>query len=339
MISFSVIVPVYNVEKYLKRSLENLVNQTYDEFEVILINDGSTDESGQICDVYSETYSNIQVIHQKNSGSGRARQNGINQAKGNYIIFVDPDDYLDVSALECNAQILEENQVDILINGFYEIRKDLFGKTYEKQYTHGHPGLYNRKDFITSFSKINEGRLKPLWNKIYRLNFLMKNNIDFSEQRLGQDVLFNYKAFMYTQTVFINDNTYYHYDSTREGSAVNKYWDKRFKYELNIHNAYLELLDSFGNPKELYQEKLLSLWYAVLVEMRNINYIGSTYITNAEKISRIQEISNLSIFDEVFNKLKSGNINSLVSSYCFKLLKGKKYRLAQLLISTYVKLK
>ena len=110
----SVIIPVYNVEDYLHYAIESLEKQTYGNFEIILVNDGSTDDSGKLCDEYSEKYSNVRVFHKENGGLSDARNFGVQQAKGEFITFLDPDDYLEVYSLELLAGIQEMYDCDIV---------------------------------------------------------------------------------------------------------------------------------------------------------------------------------------------------------------------------------
>ena len=110
----SVIIPVYNVEEYLHYAIESLEKQTYKNFEIILVNDGSTDDSGKLCDEYSEKYSNVRVFHKENCGLSDARNFGVQQAKGEFITFLDPDDYLEVYSLELLAGIQEMYDCDIV---------------------------------------------------------------------------------------------------------------------------------------------------------------------------------------------------------------------------------
>ena len=110
----SVIIPVYNVEEYLHYAIESLEKQTYKNFEIILVNDGSTDDSGKLCDEYSEKYSNVRVFHKENGGLSDARNFGVQKAKGEFITFLDPDDYLEAYSLELLADIQEKHNCDIV---------------------------------------------------------------------------------------------------------------------------------------------------------------------------------------------------------------------------------
>lgn len=124
MVKFSIIVPVYNVEKYLNNCIESLLNQKFDNFEIILVNDGSTDKSGLMCDNYASTNKNISVIHKDNGGLSDARNIGIANAKGEYIIFVDSDDFIEPESLKKFNELIEKKgKPDVIITRikkFYE---------------------------------------------------------------------------------------------------------------------------------------------------------------------------------------------------------------------------
>ena len=115
----SVIIPVYNVEKYLEECIDSVLAQTYQNIEIILVDDGSTDSSGLICDRYAEKNTNISVIHQKNSGLSAARNSGLNKANGDYIYFLDSDDYISADAIEKLFSIAENDKSDIVFFDAY----------------------------------------------------------------------------------------------------------------------------------------------------------------------------------------------------------------------------
>ena len=120
--SISVIVPVYNAESYLRRCIDSIINQTYTNLEIILINDESPDNSGAICNEYAKNDNRIIVVHQANIGPGGARNTGVKIATGNYIAFVDADDYLDLSAYENLIPFILENDLDVVGFDHYEVK-------------------------------------------------------------------------------------------------------------------------------------------------------------------------------------------------------------------------
>ena len=125
----SIIVPVYNVEKYLKKAVESTLNQSYEKLQIILINDGSTDESGKICDKYKQKDSRIEVIHKENGGLSDARNKGLDIANGKYIMFLDSDDFFEKDAVEIMYRKIEEKNADFVIGNY--INTEPNGKKWE----------------------------------------------------------------------------------------------------------------------------------------------------------------------------------------------------------------
>ena len=120
----SVIIPIYNVEKYLEKCLNTIINQTYKNLEIILIDDGSTDKSSTICDEYCEKDKRIKVIHKNNEGVSSARNKGIELSKGKYIVFIDPDDYVTDEHVEVLYDCIISNNVDLVISNLIDINED-----------------------------------------------------------------------------------------------------------------------------------------------------------------------------------------------------------------------
>ena len=183
----SVIVPVYNVEKYLEQCIDSLLSQTYQNFEIILVDDGSTDSSGKICDIYKENHKNIKVIHKKNEGLGFARNTGLLYATGEYVTFIDSDDYVDKYLLEDLYNGILETDVDVCIGGFKKVADSgqiLYEEQYDEQYFI-HDNTTN-KAFIkmlgSSPSKHDSIRMS-VWNVLYKLSIIKDNNIQFPSER------------------------------------------------------------------------------------------------------------------------------------------------------------
>src|SRR5699024_1310815 len=154
---------------------------------------------------------------------------------------------------------------------------------------------------------------------------------------VGQDALFNYQVYRFVRTMIINDKAYYNYDTTRDGSAVKKYRSERFDYEINLSRAFKDTIDTFSKENIYYQEKLLSLWSAIIVELKNINFKNSNLSFN-EKIMRIKTICRYHEFEEMFSNLDPSNISSPISRLCFLLLKNHKIKITQVIINIYVKI-
>lgn len=306
----SVIVPVYNVEEYLPNCLRSIANQSFKDFEVIMVDDGSTDSSGDICDVFCQKDSRFHVIHQKNTGLCGARNSGIDAAKGDYIFFIDGDDYLHVKALE----IL----YDSIIEG-YDMAIFDFKKTYSlSENTYGEIHKYVEKQKITNEIFLIESLLfgpdydrwsyGVVWNKLYKKEIV--DGLFFDSFLVCEDNDYNYKVYLRIHNaIYIKEELYFYYQ--REGSIVHE--------SENNNQRILEILKVNYNMlkntrKEDYKKRSLVLkkFYRRLLTTR-YNLMN----TNLENVSRemIKEYLN----ETKWEYLKSKEI-SLKEKILFTLL-------------------
>lgn len=208
----SIIVPVYNVEEYLEECLESIINQTYKNIEIILIDDGSTDRSGEICDKYSKIDSRVKVFHQDNKGIGATRNVGLSHATGEYIGWVDSDDIIDKNMYEvllknminANASISCCNHVEI--KGKYEITK--YQNNDNLEIVKGNQVINLIRGPITCY----------LWEKLYKRELF--EDVHFSNQKVGEDFVVLVDILSNNPKVVITDGCYYYY-RIREGSSFN----------------------------------------------------------------------------------------------------------------------
>ena len=209
----SIIVSIYKKEEYLEQCIESLVHQTYPNLDIILIDDGSPDQCGEICDDYAKQYESIHVIHQKNEGLGFARNVGMENAKGEYITFVDPDDWLE---LDCIEKVLNEiilRKVEVLY--FQRCREGLRPRTYPKT-----GSRYIEKEELLTLQKKVLDRLQkyvafsPVVGciKIYKTDFLKSNNLIFPVGLArDEDRIFNLYVLEFLERAYFLDYTGYHY--------------------------------------------------------------------------------------------------------------------------------
>lgn len=179
MVDISIIVPIYNASKYLKKCLDSLVNQTKKELEFILINDGSTDESESIIKSYNDN--RIKYFKRSNHGIGKTRNFGINKSTGKYIMFLDSDDYLEENACELLYEKIEKDKLDLVVCDFYNVIKET--KVCEKNAIFKNTALKDKPDLLLNIN------LAP-WNKIYRSDLIKNNNIKFIEDLKYEDAPF-----------------------------------------------------------------------------------------------------------------------------------------------------
>lgn len=282
----TIIMPVYNVDGHLERAIESALNQRQ-ECEIILVNDGSTDGSAKICEYYARKEPLlIQVVHQKNQGSGVARNAGLEKAKGKYIYFADPDDYFEETLIQENVQEAEEKNADIVIFGYTEENV----KNPEKRKIHlpNLPQMNGKEEFRKHFRNVYYFSPYALWNKLYRRDFLVANAIHFTDQKLGQDALFNIDVFRELGRVAVNRKAYYHY-VVHEGSAVNRYRPDRFALEFNIARRFEQLIIDWGEEKQFQDLLCQEFWHPVYLELASLTHPDCP-LTKEEKVEWVEWI-------------------------------------------------
>ena len=197
----SVIMPVYNVKTYLPQSIESVLNQDHRDLELILIDDGSTDGSGDICDAYAARDSRIRLIHQKNAGAAAAKNAGLRIASGTYLSFVDSDDFLEPNVFGYMLNKLKENHADAVQFSFQDLYKD----RVEPQILT--PCTMNEREYLTRFAK--DWSCPLLWNKLYKRSLF--EGIFFEEGHKIDDEYFTYQGFLNPCKVIFDDKIIYNY--------------------------------------------------------------------------------------------------------------------------------
>lgn len=228
---FSIIVPIYNVESYIEKCINSIIKQTYENIEIILVDDESPDKCPQICDNYAKLDKRIVVIHKKNGGLSDARNKGIEAARGDYIIFVDSDDYIDTHTCELLLPYTY-NAFDIIIgNAIIE------GGKANLDHCRKDNSIFSGKDYLIEALKCN---MLPMaaWLNIYRREFLTQNNLKFKYKILHEDEQFTPRAILKAKSLICTDICFYHY-SIRENSITTKR-DKR-KNADDFYSTSLEL--------------------------------------------------------------------------------------------------
>ena len=218
----SVIVPVYNSEKFLQRCINSILHQTYKDLELILIDDGSTDSSGSICDSFADIDSRVTVLHQKNSGVSEARNLGLNTAKGDYITFVDSDDYIDSNMYEKLISRLLEFNADISHCGYKRVNPE---GIIQKEVHGTHKVLCQNS--IEAANCFLQGKYFNcgIWNKLFKASLF--ENVRFNTNlKINEDVVVGFLAFQNAKKIVFVDETYYCY-VVHDESACNTIDDKR----------------------------------------------------------------------------------------------------------------
>ncbi|MBR3579570.1 MAG: glycosyltransferase family 2 protein [Lachnospiraceae bacterium] len=270
-IRISVIMPVYNAEKHLKTSIESVLKQSYTDFELIIVDDGSKDSSGKICDEFALSDSRIKVIHQQNSGVSKARNTGIAVSTGDYIVFLDSDDEMDPNLIEDNLKLVEKYDPDVLIFNFRYVFSDhIEDNDYKQDKVFFDDG---RKFFEEKLETVVEKELMNApWNKIIRSELVKKNNILFDERfSIFEDAMFSVSVCTYAKTVCVNSNIYHSYYIWDTGSLRTKWTDSRFCAIKELYKLEKRYCSGFENNKKqiCFFNKLFSK--SIFVYMQQIS--------------------------------------------------------------------
>lgn len=278
----SIVIPVYNAQKYLHKCIDSILNQTFLDFEVLLIDDGSKDTSAEICDEYALRDSRVKVCHIPNSGVSAARNKGIELASGTHIAFVDADDWIENIFLERFDEILSYDKIDLIVCGY----------CYE--YVSNKPLQYYSLPNQKAKTKIQLGEVIPeleynrmlssVWGKLYRRDIIVNNKLSFDTTiSFGEDTIFTWSYLFLVDSIAVTNTIGYHYVQYDELTLTKKVYgyditkkikDKSFELRLQI----LEKYDLFANKKFL-------------------NAIQGEYIM-------MSILANLSMYDLVFRKDK-----------------------------------
>ena len=300
----TVVIPIYNVEKYLKRCIESILIQEWKNYDILLVDDGSTDSSPQICDDYAKVYDFISVIHKKNGGLSEARNTGISHAKGDYVYFPDSDDWLEPQTFKELADVLESQEFDIVSfnREFVKGEEDtIVSDPLVTQVYEGKDAFVQmlKHSYITGFAN----------DKIYKKSLFIDNNISFPKGKYYEDLGTNYKLFLSAKNVFATNQKYYHYLIDNPDSITQSWNEQKFSdmFEFYKDIFYSDFVRSRLNQEELqtsqlyYVNGLIHILASLYKSKLDKNYID---ITNQVKQELLKHGVSLSQMKEQPNKLK-----------------------------------
>ena len=291
----SVIVPVYNVEKYLTRCVQSIINQTYTNLEIILVDDGSPDSSPEMCDEFAKKDSRIKVIHKENAGLGHARNDGLKIATGEYVTFIDSDDWISLEHIEKLYNAIAKYDADISLGN--HIRVSTTGATSSRKMPLSE-GCYEGEDIINKLmipligndvdavSDISINSSVSM--NLYKTDFISKNNICFVSERfaVAEDFYFNIDCFHYaSKVVYTKEDGYYYFQNLQ--SICQKYNPKRFERTLNYYDLVSQRIKSYGLSDKVGFRMQRSFLMKVRVAIR---HIVLSDLSRKEKFRQLKEI-------------------------------------------------
>lgn len=282
---FSIIVPVYNVERYLKKCVETILKQTYKNYEIILVNDGSTDQSGEICDEFSMNYQCINVIHKKNGGLSSARNVGLREANGEYIIFIDSDDYIESGTLEeFDTELRKSINADVLITRIKKIY-DITKIKYMDKNMPLESFIHWEKEEITKWMFSNSDSLWPSVRYIVKNSFIKRNNLQFPQGYLHEDIEWTFKLFIYAQTFAVTSCYWYNHRMERQGSITTTINSKRTLDVISLVTRNVREIE-----KNTIQDELKDVMCKRIVKNLFTNLVNYKYYNKFDKDRILQEL-------------------------------------------------
>lgn len=225
----SIVIPLYKSERYLKKLLESLIHQIYNNLEIILVDDGSPDNSGLIADQYAEYDSRIKVIHKENSCACEARNVGLNKATGDYLMFADGDDWLELDCVQYLVDILEKGHADM------SMTDSIFTTRDREQNKLDNIRIWDNKQAVAGIINTFFIPIGP-WNKLYSMRIIRDNNISFSVAWFGEELYFSTMAAMYSRFIAVGHRKIYNYRLNNPNSGCTK---REVKNAINSLNNIL----------------------------------------------------------------------------------------------------
>ena len=296
--SISVIVPIYNVEKYLPQCIESILNQTLTNIEIILLNDGSTDRSLSVCEKYATIDKRITLLSHSNIGLGETRNCGIDHAKGSYLAFVDSDDYLEENfletlynkALESDADIVETETYNITDSG-EKVPQQSFSNISDIKLSNNNAAHFYKSYFFPHIYKHNA------WDKIYRRQFVVDNHLRFGDNKkiYAEDTWFQLQALFYYPKIAFTSGTHYcyHLRDTSITHTMQKNLVDREALMIDMYDAFLKK-SSRNVAIEKKVGAVLSIETITLEALNQTHFGGSKarYLTEINKIEKYPNVLN-----------------------------------------------
>lgn len=251
MVKVSMIMPIYNGEAYMRKSIDSILNQSFKEFELILVNDGSEDNTAEICNEYKAKDSRIRVIHKANEGSGPARNVGIKSAKGKYLMFPDCDDWLDKNMCEELYTSAELYDADLVIVGSKNI-KEIDGEIIHiKDSLPGDKIYKSAKEIRSNYvNLLKKNVAQGPSDKLYKKDILDKYELEFPTLRRSQDIMFNMKYFSKIESCILINKPLYTYRMSSLTEMNKKIPENYFDISLSIYNSWKNILKEWGEDTE-----------------------------------------------------------------------------------------
>ena len=291
MVLLSVIITIYNIENYIMRCIDSILPQINNQIEIILVNDGSTDRSGEICQKYAKANYNIRFFSKENGGPSSARNVGMRKATGKYICFFDGDDYIQDNYLELILGTIEKNNCDIVIFDFV-----IFPNFQTVRHNFLSDKVISGFELLSSNPVLHSSNdLCPVWRSIYNYNNLKQHSIWFNEKiHYGEDFDFNLRATLCSKRTLATHKSGYVHVISRDDSLMQQ--EKKPEYDNSLNLQYLTRKNVYGigeqYDRDLYQYYFEVIFWKLIKNRKNIGTVNIEYLIEINNYIFIQDTKN-----------------------------------------------
>ena len=308
MKKLTVIMPVYNVGQFIKRSVDSVLAQTYPNIEIILVDDGSIDDGAKICDEYAAKDRRITVVHKKNAGAGSARNCGLTAARGEYVAFPDSDDWVEKDAYGYCIDLMEKDSIDLLLFGSInteymengEVSKEILGKTADIKYTSEKDCKKGWIDLVTSLPMDGPS------NKMYKMDIIEKNKVVFPDIRRMQDGVFNMRYFDNIRSFAAVPEYFYHFTMHSASYQRKKIPASFLACAIKYHDTAINMLKKWGEFDENAEKKLGS-WFSGTVLSAALEFYPEGSKSFLNRFNHVKKICRDPYVVEFYKRYKKVN--------------------------------
>lgn len=290
----SIIVPIYNAQKTIERCIDSILNQDFSDFELILLDDGSKDNSGKICDTYAGKDQRVRVIHKENSGVSASRNLALREAKGEYLQFLDADDWITPNATRLLVESMETNDCDMVIADFYRV----IGERLSHKGSIDEDGVLSREEFANNMMENPaDFYYGVLWNKLYKRSIIEKYQLCMNPKiSWCEDFMFNLEYIRHCENIFVLQVPIYYYVKTK-GSLVSQSMSltKTIKTKMMVFEYYNDFYKQVLTEEE-YEKKRLQI-YSYLTDMASDEIVPPALISNSKKLGQERSQANAALGD------------------------------------------
>ena len=315
MIKISIIVPVYNVEQYLDRCMQSLLNQTLDGIEIIMVDDESPDHCPQLCEAYKAQYPNVKVVHKKNGGLGFARNSGLEIAEGEYVAFIDSDDFVDTDMFQHLYEYGKENDCDAVFCG-YNIYRDAehirrVQENADYVLCRGDEVRHVLLDMVgpTPDYRSDARLLMSVWRAVYSRKVIEENKLRFVSERIyiAEDIMWHLDFLPCCRCVGLIPQTHYYY--CMNGTSLTRtYRADRFKKELFLYHAQENKLREVGFSEHEFRIRL------------NRQLLMKVRVCISQQVAFINQLGYLKVRNNIRDIIMEPEVQTIMKTYPYKLL-------------------